>query len=372
MISFTFFVFYIIINKVHLSIKGCLLLPIHQPVRSHPSGTHMPVIAVINRKGGSGKSTMATSIAGWCANNGWRVMLGDVDRQQSIKHWLSRRDTEAPEIITWAIDKGKALRAPPGTTHVVLDTPGALYDHHLAKLVVWVDAIVVPIGPSMFDLDASIALLAELQQHPKVRSGRCKVAAVGMRWSDEALAQWRQGASDWAPPLLTVIPDRPQYRQLIESGRCVFDTAAGTPGADAACWEPLTRWLKNVWQQDTTNRAKQPPKTSTSGVPSPALRSKALVPAKPAAAQPEKLQAAGAARSCAASLGNQRSSPAIKTAAPQADSSSNTDRLASLARPQGLGHSRVKPTAQDHADAQHSPVSPVPKRPWVLRFFAKS
>jgi chromosome partitioning protein len=51
----------------------------------------MPVIAVVNRKGGSGKSTLSTNIAAWCAHNGWQVMLGDVDRQRSMQSWLSRR-----------------------------------------------------------------------------------------------------------------------------------------------------------------------------------------------------------------------------------------------------------------------------------------
>ena len=51
----------------------------------------MPVVAVINRKGGSGKSTLATHLAAHCANDGLRVMLGDVDRQQSSMAWLRRR-----------------------------------------------------------------------------------------------------------------------------------------------------------------------------------------------------------------------------------------------------------------------------------------
>ena len=50
----------------------------------------MPVVAVVNRKGGSGKSTIATHIAAWCANAGLSVMLGDVDRQQSTRTWLRR------------------------------------------------------------------------------------------------------------------------------------------------------------------------------------------------------------------------------------------------------------------------------------------
>ena len=58
----------------------------------------MPVVAVVNRKGGSGKSTFAAHVAAWCARQGHAVMLGDVDRQQSSRGWLRRRDPGLPNI----------------------------------------------------------------------------------------------------------------------------------------------------------------------------------------------------------------------------------------------------------------------------------
>ena len=49
----------------------------------------MPVIVVANPKGGVGKSTVATNLAGWLARQGHAVMLGDLDRQQSSRRWLA-------------------------------------------------------------------------------------------------------------------------------------------------------------------------------------------------------------------------------------------------------------------------------------------
>jgi chromosome partitioning protein len=90
----------------------------------------VPVIAVINRKGGSGKSTVATHIAAHLARGGQPVMLGDVDRQQSSRAWLRRRSrldaVKAPPIRGWVIDKTSVARPPAGITHLVLDTPGGL------------------------------------------------------------------------------------------------------------------------------------------------------------------------------------------------------------------------------------------------------
>ena len=65
----------------------------------------MPAIAVVNREGGSGKSTLAAYMAAWCASQGSAVMLGDVDRQQSARSWLKRRDSALPAIAPLALDQ---------------------------------------------------------------------------------------------------------------------------------------------------------------------------------------------------------------------------------------------------------------------------
>ena len=64
----------------------------------------MPVIAVVNHKGGSGKSTLATHLAAWLARQGLPVMLGDMDRQQSVRTWLKQRDPSLPTILPWTAD----------------------------------------------------------------------------------------------------------------------------------------------------------------------------------------------------------------------------------------------------------------------------
>ena len=51
----------------------------------------MPVIVIANPKGGSGKSTLSTNVAGYFASQGHSVMLGDADVQQSSKLWLDLR-----------------------------------------------------------------------------------------------------------------------------------------------------------------------------------------------------------------------------------------------------------------------------------------
>ena len=61
----------------------------------------MPVIVVANPKGGVGKSTLATNLAGFLARQGHAVMLGDADRQLSARTWLKLRPAHLPVIAGW-------------------------------------------------------------------------------------------------------------------------------------------------------------------------------------------------------------------------------------------------------------------------------
>ena len=103
----------------------------------------MPVIAVVNRKGGSGKSTLSAHLAARCAHQGHSVMLGDVDRQQSSRTWLKRRSPELPQIAPWAMDQKNVLRVPTGITtgidlalHLVAQECGAPLASRVAQTMV--------------------------------------------------------------------------------------------------------------------------------------------------------------------------------------------------------------------------------------------
>ena len=135
----------------------------------------MPIVVVANPKGGVGKSTLSTNIAGYFASRGHAVMLGDVDRQQSSRLWLGLRPPAARPIATWETDAANIAKPPKGTTHVVLDTPAGLHGKRLNEVMKMADHIVVPLQPSVFDIFATRAFLDELVQNK--HAGKTKIIA---------------------------------------------------------------------------------------------------------------------------------------------------------------------------------------------------
>ena len=103
----------------------------------------MPVIVVANPKGGVGKSTLSSNIAGYFARQGHKVMLGDIDRQQSSRLWLQLRPDTLPAVQSWDLDRDDIVRPPKGTTHVVLDTPAGLHGKRLQAVMKLADHIIV-------------------------------------------------------------------------------------------------------------------------------------------------------------------------------------------------------------------------------------
>ena len=204
----------------------------------------MPVIAVVNRKGGSGKSTVAAHLAAWCAHQGNAVMLGDVDRQQSTRSWLRRRGEDLPAIAPWTVDQN-ILRVPTGITHVILDTPGGMHGFDLARMVMFADAILMPVCSSSFDRESAAACHAELMALPRVSTGRCKLASIGMRIDPRTRAT--QELKDWSAnlgmPFLGALRDTQLYVQCLEHGMTIFDLPGQRAAADLQQWQPILDWL---------------------------------------------------------------------------------------------------------------------------------
>lgn len=217
----------------------------------------MPVVLIANPKGGVGKSTLATQVAGYFASRGHAVMLGDVDRQQSSRLWLGLRPSQVAPIRGWDAEDGDGLLRPPrGTTHAVLDSPAGLHGKRLKQVLALADHVLVPMQPSIFDIYATRDFIDRLTERIDGRPTR--VGLVGMRVDGRTLAaeRLREFVGQLGLPVVGELRDTQNYVQLAARGLTLFDIAPGRVQRDLAQWAPLTRWLEG---EDTGIPAGQTP-----------------------------------------------------------------------------------------------------------------
>ena len=203
----------------------------------------MPVIVVANPKGGVGKSTLATNVAGCLAAAGHAVMLGDVDRQQSARQWLALRPPQLPRIGTWDVAGGDVVKPPKGTTHVVLDTPAGLHGKRLEAVMRIADRILIPLQPSLFDIQATHAFVQVLRQHR--RAGEVRLGLVGMRVREHTRAneQLHHYLALLPVPVVGWLRDTQNYVQLAAHGLTLWDVAPSRVERDLEQWAPLVDWV---------------------------------------------------------------------------------------------------------------------------------
>jgi len=203
----------------------------------------MPVIVVANPKGGVGKTTLSTTLAGRFAARGDNVMLGDVDRQQSSRTWLALRPVGLPAISTWDVLHDEIVRPPRGTTHVVLDTPAGLQGKRMDEVMKLADKVLIPLQPSIFDIHATHQFIDDLLAHR--RSSKVQMAVVGMRTREGTIStdQLRTFLHGVNVPLLGFLRDTQNYIHLAAHGLTLWDVASTRFQGDREQWEPIVTWV---------------------------------------------------------------------------------------------------------------------------------
>lgn len=203
----------------------------------------MPFVAVMNPKGGVGKSTLATHIAGYYASQGHRVVLGDADRQQSAQCWRQLRPDHLAPVGAWGISADAILRPPSDATHVVLDTPAGLHGWRLTDVLHMVHKVVVPLQPGLLDMQATRDFMEQLHQYRQL--SRLQVGLVGMRVDERTVAaqQLHRFMETLDFPVLACMRNTQQYVQVIAQGMTLFDLPPRRVERDLGQWAGLCAWL---------------------------------------------------------------------------------------------------------------------------------
>jgi len=203
----------------------------------------MTVVVVANQKGGVGKSTLATNIAGYFASQRHAVMLGDADKQQSSLLWLGQRPPAARHISTWDVNGDMIVKPPKGSTHVVLDTPAGLHGWRFNDLMKIADKVIVPLQPSVFDIFATRTFLDQLMQSKHY--DKLKIALVGTRVDARTIAadKLQEFVDTLGLPVLAYLRETQNYIHLAAQGLTLFDVAPNRVEKDLAQWQPICKWL---------------------------------------------------------------------------------------------------------------------------------
>jgi chromosome partitioning protein len=200
----------------------------------------------LNPKGGCGKSTLATNTASFFAATGNKVVLADLDPQQSSLGWLKARSDDRTEII--GLDAcHQATRIPRNSDVVVMDAPAAVHGAELAALVKKADTLIIPVLPSPLDMRACARFIEELLTVGKVSRKQTKLAVVANRVRENTLIyQSLEGfLAALRIPFVTSLRDSQNYIRAAERGIGICELAPSAVAVDQEQWEPLLRWLRS-------------------------------------------------------------------------------------------------------------------------------
>lgn len=202
----------------------------------------MKNVLIANSKGGCGKTTLATNLAGYFASIGERVLLSDLDRQLSSSNWAQRRPPELP-----IIDTHNPRAKNPSLDHdwIITDSPAGFRDEKLSDAIKQADCVIVPIQPSAFDIGATSDFLDLLAEEKAIRKNKTFVALVGMRVNSRtnAAAGLAEFMEQTGFPILTYLRNAQVYATAAELGVSLFDMRPSLVTQDIEQWSPLIEWV---------------------------------------------------------------------------------------------------------------------------------
>jgi chromosome partitioning protein len=201
----------------------------------------MKIILIANPKGGSGKTTLSTNIAGYLASRGQKVAMLDLDRQISATKWLSFRPHDLPEIQMVQEEGIKAVKA----DWLVIDSPAGLQGKNLDAALKLAQQVIVPISPSLFDIQASRDFLNILSEEKSVYKGKKGIGIVGMRMAPQtrAATMLEEFIAELNLPVLAYLRETQVYVNAAFEGKSLFDLPASIARRELEQWDYLLNWL---------------------------------------------------------------------------------------------------------------------------------
>lgn len=211
----------------------------------------MRSVMVLNSKGGSGKSTVATNLASYYASQGNKVILVDLDPQASSLDWLASRPS-GRGLISGIDGAAGQYRLPRNADYVIYDTPAAVQGVELSALLRRAQSIIIPVLPSPIDMRAATPFIKKVLDNNRVARKEARVALIANRCRenyniyhqlDSYLRKVRKA------PFISVLRETQNYVRAAERGLGVFEFPPYAVRKDLDQWDPIIRWLSSKRSQ---------------------------------------------------------------------------------------------------------------------------
>jgi len=203
----------------------------------------MRTILVVNPKGGCGKTTIATNLAGYYANKGVSTSLVDLDGQMSSLMWVESRAKQLSTIECYTeVENFTSQR-------VIIDCPAQIHIGLTADLINQSDVIIMPINPSIIDHRAAFKFIFDVRS--MIRADVCKSIQIGMvanraSKSFNSYEELKRFSKLMQTPLITSLRNSQNYVNAASSGLSIFEFAPNKVIKDREQWKPLTYWAEGM------------------------------------------------------------------------------------------------------------------------------
>ena len=204
----------------------------------------MRSILVLNTKGGSGKTTIATTLASFYASIGQSVALVDLDAQESSISWLKARSSAKPPIIGV---KGYGEKIRRGIDYKIIDAPAGLQGSALTKVLNMAESVIIPVLPSPIDMRAAGEFIKDMKKHSRVVKKKSKIALVANRGRDYTNIYWEldEFLEKQRIPFLGMIRDSQNYIRAAKKGLGIYEMAPGITEVDRSYFDLIIDWLNS-------------------------------------------------------------------------------------------------------------------------------
>ena len=203
----------------------------------------MDQVFVANPKGGCGKTTLSTQLAGHYSLMDKRVLLVDHDAQRSSSDWLASRPKSCTPIRSIAASVTEEIDTQDAEI-IIHDMPAAWSLDNVSEVIHADDKVLIPVLASPNDIKACVRFLMGLNRSQVLETG-VKVGIVSNR--SKSYTSYSKVLAEFLArlnfPLVGTIRDTQNYVKSMDRGLSIFDLPPSRVQKDLEQWQPIIRWL---------------------------------------------------------------------------------------------------------------------------------